>query len=174
MKKLVMSVAVLAATVLTAVGVVAPATGQGRPPAPSPNLVDTAIAANAGGDFDVLLCLVTAYPDLVATLSQRGQYTVFAPTDGAFANIGLTEANCAAFQAANAEAVKNILAYHVAVGRRDAASVSGSTQIRMLNGQFAAVTSSGGSTFIDGAEILVTDVPATNGIVHVVGDVLLP
>ncbi|GIU95584.1 MAG: osteoblast specific factor 2-related protein [Gaiellaceae bacterium] len=174
MKKLVALVAVLATTALGAIALAAPATGQGRPTAPSPNLVDTAIAANAAGDFDVLLCLVTKYPDLVATLSQRGQLTVFAPTDAAFARIGLTEANCAEFQAANAETVKNILAYHVTVGRRDAASVVGSTRIRMLNGQFAEVTSSGGSAFIDGAEILVTDVKATNGIIHVVGGVLLP
>ena len=145
-----------------------------RPAAPSPTIVEKAIEVNASGpyagSFDVLLCLATEYPDIVSTLSQRGQYTVFAPTDGAFGELGLTADNCKAYQDANAAAVKNILLYHVAVGRRDAAQVIASTEIRMLNGQFAAVA---GAT-IDGQNIIVTDVAATNGIIHAVDGVLVP
>ena len=150
----------------------APASAGNRPTAPSPNLVDTAVAVNSSdeykGTFDVLICLVTQYPDIVATLTQRGQYTVFAPTDGAFAELGITQDNCSANNAS--AAVKNILLYHVAVGRRDAAQVTSSDRIRMLNGQFAAVD---GAT-IDGQNIIVTDVAATNGIIHAVDGVLLP
>lgn len=176
MKKLVTLVAVLAATALTAVAVVAPATATGRPTAPSPNLVDTAIAANTatGGQFSVLLCLVTKYPDLVATLSQRGQYTVFAPTNSAFAKLGLNDGNCAGFQEANAAAVKNILAYHVTTGRRDAASVVSSDRIRMLNGGFTTISVTGDGAFINDSKIIITDVAATNGIIHAIDAVLLP
>jgi len=179
MKKRIAAVAVAALAALTvAVSLGAAKTGQ-RPPAATPSLVEKAIEVNSpgspfAGQFDVLLCLVTEYPSIVDALSQKGQYTVFAPTDGAFASIGLNEGNCKAFQAANADAVADILLYHVATGRRDAEAVTTSTQIRMLNGDFAAITSSGGNYFIDGAQIIVTDVPASNGIIHAVDGVLLP
>jgi uncharacterized surface protein with fasciclin (FAS1) repeats len=149
-----------------------------RPAAASPTLVDKAIEVNTSGtyagSFDVLLCLVTKYPDIVATLSQKGQYAVFAPTDDAFAAIGITEGNCASYQAANADAVKNILLYHVTKGRKDAAEVTMSSYLKMLNGQTAEITSMGGKYYIDGAEIIVTDVPASNGLIHAVAGVLLP
>ena len=67
-----------------------------------------------------------------------------------------------------------ILAYHVAKGRRDAADVISSSQLRMLNGQFADISAAGGSYSIDDAKILVTDVPASNGVIHVIDRVLLP
>jgi uncharacterized surface protein with fasciclin (FAS1) repeats len=149
-----------------------------RPTAASPTLVDKAIEVNTSGmyagSFDVLLCLVTKYPDIVATLSQKGQYAVFAPTDNAFAAIGITEANCESYQMANADAVKNILLYHVTKGRKDAAAVTTSSYLKMLNGDTAEITSMGGKYYIDGAEIIVTDVPASNGLIHAVGGVLLP
>ena len=66
----------------------------------------------------------------------------------------------------------DIVLYHVAKGNRDAAEVLGSSKIRMLNGDFAKVNASAGT--IDGAPIIVTNVPASNGIIHVVGGVLLP
>ena len=160
------------------VNVVAAANYGGRPTAPSPNLVDKAIEVNTSGtyagSFDVLLCLVTKYPDIVATLSQRGQYAVFAPTDDAFAALGITEANCESYQMANADAVKNILLYHVAKGRKDAAEVTMSSYLKMLNGGTAEVTSSMGKYYIDGAEIIVTDQFASNGVIHAVGGVLTP
>lgn len=165
-------------TVVGAVNVSHAGNYGNRPMAASPTLVEKAIEVNSSGmyagSFDVLLCLVTKYPDIVATLSQKGQYTVFAPTDDAFAAIGITESNCADYQMANADAVKNILLYHVTKGRKYAADVTMSTQQRMLNGEFAEVTSMGGSYYIDGAEIIVTDVEAENGVIHAVGGVLLP
>jgi uncharacterized surface protein with fasciclin (FAS1) repeats len=172
MKKRMLGIVALVAAMALTVVAFAPAAPGNRPTAPSPNIVDTAIAVNSSGtyagQFDVLLCLVTQYPDIVSTLSQRGQYTVFAPVDAAFAELGITTANCAANN--GSAAVKNILLYHVTVGARDAADVTSSTRIRMLNGQFAAVD---GAT-IDGQNIIVTDVRATNGIIHAVDGVLLP
>jgi len=164
--------AAVAAALLAAVPATA-GTGQ-RPAAAEPSIVQTAIAVNSSGPyaglFDTLICLVANNPTVLDLLSQKGQYTVFAPTDAAFAGIGVNATNCAAL----APNVTGILAYHVAKGQRDAADVISSSQLRMLNGQFADISAAGGSYSIDDAKILVTDVPALNGIIHVIDRVLLP
>ena len=170
MKKLI--VAVLAVAALVAPTATA-ATGQ-RPAAADSSIVQTAIAVNSSepyaGQFDTLICLVAHNPAVLSLLSQKGQYTVFAPTDGAFAQIGVTDSNCAAV----APTVTNILAHHVAHGRRDAADVVSSTQIRMLDGQSTSISAAGGSYYINDAKILVTDVFASNGVIHAIDHVLLP
>lgn len=167
MRRLIASLAAAAMVVATAPAVVAaPGAAGARPAAPN-SIVEVASAVNSdgpfAGQFDTLLSLVTEYPDLVDVLSSRGQYTVFAPTDAAFEALGdisgLTE-----------EQVKNVLLYHVANGRRDASSVVTSDQIRMLNGDFTSVD---GAT-INGADIIVTDVFAGNGVIHAINAVLLP
>ena len=161
-------VAVIAAALLAAPAAAA------RPPAAEPNIVQTAIAVNSGGQyagqFDTLNCLVANNPTVLNLLTQRGQYTVFAPTDDAFARIGVTAANCADI----APNVTGILAYHVARGRRDAHDVVSSTRIRMLNRQFTTVSAAGGSYYINDARIIVTDVFASNGVIHAIDRVLLP
>lgn len=170
MKKLIvalLAVAALAAPTATA------ATGH-RPAAADPSIVQTAIAVNSSGpyagQFDTLICLVANNPAVLSLLSQKGQYTVFAPTDAAFAQIGVTDSNCAAV----APTVTNILAYHVAKGRRAAADVVSSTQIRMLNGQTTSISAAGGSYYVNDAKIIVTDVFASNGVIHAIDHVLLP
>jgi uncharacterized surface protein with fasciclin (FAS1) repeats len=170
MKKLI--VALLAVAALAAPAASA-ATGK-RPAAADPSIVQTAIAVNSSGpyagQFDTLICLVANNPTVLSLLSQKGQYTVFAPTDAAFAQIGITDSNCAAV----APTVTNVLAYHVAHGRRDAADVVSSTQIRMLNGQSTSISAAGGSYYVNDARILVTDVFASNGVIHAIDRVLLP
>ncbi|HSD79902.1 MAG TPA: fasciclin domain-containing protein, partial [Solirubrobacteraceae bacterium] len=109
-------------------------------------------------------------PTVLNLLSQRGQYTVFAPTDAAFEQVGVTSDNCASI----APDVTGILAYHVAKGRRDAADVISSTRIRMLNRQFTSVSAAGGAYYINDAQIIVTDVFASNGVIHAIDRVLLP
>ena len=94
-------------------------------------------------------------PGGLATLSEKGQYTVFAPTDAAFAAIGVDSSNCAA--AASTPAVTNILLYHVAKGRRDAADVTTSSQIRMLNGEFTRISATGGAYFVNNSQIIATE-----------------
>jgi uncharacterized surface protein with fasciclin (FAS1) repeats len=170
MKKLIvalLAVAALAAPTATA------ATGQ-RPAAADPSIVQTAIAVNSSGpyagQFDTLICLVANNPTVLTLLSQKGQYTVFAPTDAAFAQIGITGSNCAAV----APTVTNVLAHHVAHGRRPAADVVSSTQIRMLSGQSTSISAAGGSCYINDAKILVADVFASNGVIHAIDRVLLP
>lgn len=148
----------------------------GRPPAASPSIVDIAVAVSGGAsagqpdgnmnDFDTLVSLVVQYPDILSALSSKGQYTVFAPTDAAFAAL-FAVVDPSTLTAAQ---IKNILLFHVAHGSRDAADVTSSTQIRMLNGDFAAVS---GAT-IDGANIVAVNIFASNGVIHVVDKVLLP
>ena len=160
-----------------AVGVIA-APVAAKQPDPGMNIVKTAIAVNSSGPyagaFDTLIELVVKL-DLAGPLSQRGQLTVFAPTDAAFAAtfaaLGVANVD-QAIAALGKPALTDIVLYHVAKGERDAAEVLGSTQIRMLNGDFAKVNAAAGT--IDGAPIIVTNVPASNGIIHAVGAVLLP
>jgi uncharacterized surface protein with fasciclin (FAS1) repeats len=133
-------------------------------------IVDTAIAVNAqSGEFSTLIAAVQA-AGLVDTLDGRRQFTVFAPTDAAFAKLGLNAGNIAT--ALPTDTLRNILLYHVAPGKRLAADVLASTKVRMLNKQFAAVDASAGT--IDGAPIIATDIQVSNGVIHVVSDVLLP
>lgn len=138
-----------------------------------PNLVETAIAVNSSGPyagaFDTLISLVVAY-DLVDDLSRNRQLTVFAPTDAAFDELfavvdpaTLTE-----------EQVLDILLYHIAPGRRDAASVIESSRIPTLNGSRLTVTVNSDGAFVDDSQIIVTDVAASNGIIHAIDTVLLP
>jgi uncharacterized surface protein with fasciclin (FAS1) repeats len=160
-----------------AVGVIA-APVAAKQPDPGMNIVKTAIAVNASGpyagSFDTLIELVVKL-DLAGPLSERGKLTVFAPTDGAFATtfaaLGVASVD-EAIDALGKPALRNIVLYHVAKGERDAGEVLGSSKIRMLNGDFAKVNASAGT--IDGAPIIVTDVYASNGIIHAVGGVLLP
>lgn len=140
-------------------------------PAPSPTIVDVALAVNAStGEFSTLLAAVVA-ADLASALSARGQRTVFAPTDAAFATLGLNAGNIGTLPT---DALTNILLYHVAAGRRDSGSVVGSDRIRMANGGFTRVSLEGGAAFINDARIVQPDVSASNGIIHVIDAVLLP
>ena len=138
-------------------------------PARDGSIVDTAIAVNAAtGEFDTLIAALQA-AGLVETLDGRRQFTVFAPTDAAFAELGLNAGNVGSLGRAT---LTNILLYHVAPGERFAADVLGSSKIRMLNKQFAAVNANAGT--IDGAAIVATNIDVSNGVIHVVSDVLLP
>jgi uncharacterized surface protein with fasciclin (FAS1) repeats len=166
---------IAAALVVAALGVPTALAGTGqRPAAASPSIVQQAVALNASGpyagSFDTLICLVSNNPAVLETLSQKGQYTVFAPTDAAFSAIGITNSNCAGA----APAVTGVLLYHVAHGRRDAAAVVSSTRIRMLNKQSTTISSSDGRYYVNNAQIVATDVFASNGVIHAIDTVLLP
>ena len=166
---------VLAATLVFMSVVPGVATAKKR--AKTPSIVDVAVAVNSSGpvagSFDTLIAaLKAADPVVLETLSSKGQYTVFAPTDDAFAKLGLDPATVGTVPQA---ALTNILLYHVAYGRRYAADVIASDQIRMLNGGFV-LQSGGVLTDAQGrtSKIIVTDVEATNGIIHAIDNVLLP
>lgn len=140
-------------------------------PASSPTIVDVALAVNAAsGEFSTLIAAVVS-ADLLDALSAVGQRTVFAPTDAAFAELGLDASNIGMLPKA---ALTDILLYHVAPGRRYAADVVSSNRIRMANGGFTTISLKDGVAYINDSEIVATDVEASNGIIHVIGGVLLP
>jgi len=140
-------------------------------PAPSPTIVDVAVSINQEtGEFSTLIAAVL-YADVATELSARGQRTVFAPTDAAFADAGITAANVNTF---DRSFVKGVLLYHIAPGNRDASSVAGSDRIRMANRKFTYISIKNGDAYINDAMIVATDVPASNGIIHVIDGVLLP
>jgi uncharacterized surface protein with fasciclin (FAS1) repeats len=139
--------------------------------ASSPTIVDVALAVNAeSGEFSTLIAAVVS-ADLVAALSAVGQRTVFAPTDAAFAELGLDADNIGDLPG---DALKDILLYHVAPGRRYAADVVSSDRIRMVNGGFTRIELRGGAAYINDSQIVVTDVEASNGVIHIIDAVLLP
>jgi transforming growth factor-beta-induced protein len=136
-----------------------------------PSIVDTAIAVNAAtGEFSTLIAALQA-ANLVGALDGNRQFTVFAPTDAAFAALGLNADNIGTL---DDTALTNILLYHVTAGRKDSGDVVAADSLRMLNGQRADVEVDGSSVTIDGAPIVDVDIRTSNGIIHVVGGVLLP
>jgi uncharacterized surface protein with fasciclin (FAS1) repeats len=140
--------------------------------AKSPNLVDVAVSVNASsGEFSTLIAALVA-ADLVDAIAAPGQRTVFAPTDAAFAALGLNADNIAT--ALSKEALTNILLYHVVPGRRLAEDVVESDRLRMLNRDFAWISLRDDGAYINDSKIVQTDVPASNGIIHVIDAVLLP
>ncbi len=139
------------------------------------------VAATDGNIVDILAAddhfstLVTAVgaANLAATLSGAGPFTVFAPSNSAFAKLpeGTLESLLA-----DIPALTNILTYHVLSGEVDstaAVSAAGSS-VTMVNGSDAAVTMDGTGLFIAGAKIVMTDIVASNGIIHVIDTVMLP
>jgi uncharacterized surface protein with fasciclin (FAS1) repeats len=137
-------------------------------------IVDVAIAANeATGEFSTLIGAVVA-ADLVDTLSGFRRYTVFAPTDAAFAALGLNAQNVAL---APKGALRDILLYHVTPGKRFSGSVLGARFLRMANGQFARVSVNDSGAFINQSQLLapdLIDIEADNGVIHVINAVMIP
>jgi uncharacterized surface protein with fasciclin (FAS1) repeats len=144
-----------------------------------PTIVGIATAPENIGTFSTLVAALQK-ANLVDTFNGSQQFTVFAPTNDAFdaaAKALLQDESktgpdlIAALDVATLTAV---LQYHVSQGDRTAQAVVSSGQVRMLDGNVAPVTSSNGKYYIAGAEILKTDITASNGIIHVIGGVMLP
>jgi uncharacterized surface protein with fasciclin (FAS1) repeats len=147
-----------------------------------PTIVDVAIAVNAegpfAGQFDSLItAVVNADPIVLDTLTGNGQFTVFAPTDAAFEALMLTpEAITDLASTPEGKALlTDVLVYHVAHGRRYAADVVASSRIRVLKGGFLFQDAGVLTDNLDRtANIVVTDVEAANGVIHVIDAVVLP
>ena len=140
-------------------------------------IVDVALAVNAEtGEFSILkAALLAADPSVINTLSGNGQFTVFAPTDAAFLAL-LAEKGWTAEQVlGDQELLTQVLLYHVARGNRGSGSVLSSARIRTLQRGF--IFQSDGS-LIDAngrtANLIATDIQASNGVIHVIDTVLLP
>ncbi len=133
------------------------------------DIVDTAIGA---GSFKTLVAAVQA-AGLVDTLKGTGPFTVFAPTDDAFAKLpaGTVES---LLKPENKQQLVDILTYHVVAGEVKAADVVKLTSAKTVNGAEVKITVSGGAVKINDANVVTTDVLATNGVIHVIDAVILP
>jgi uncharacterized surface protein with fasciclin (FAS1) repeats len=130
------------------------------------DIVDTAVAA---GSFETLVAAVQA-ADLVETLKSEGPFTVFAPTDEAFAKLpaGTVEALLK-----DKAKLTEILTYHVVPGKLMAADVVAATSLETAQGGKLAVDTTNGAR-IGNAAIIQTDIATSNGVIHVIDTVLLP
>ena len=135
-------------------------------PAGSKDLVGT--ATDTGGLAAFLSALGSA--ELTSTLTGAGPFTVFAPSDAAFGQ--LDAATFAAIQA-DPELLKKVLRYHVVSGRRAAADLTPG-KLATVEGESLTVGQAGGSPSINDGRVTQADVPATNGVLHVIDRVLLP
>jgi len=139
---------------------------------PTMDIVETASAA---GDFTTLVAAVEA-AGLVETLQGDGPFTVFAPTDEAFAtaleDLGLTAEELLA----DTETLTSILTYHVVEGEVPAADVVtlDGEEVPTVNGATVAIGVDGETVTVNDATVVATDIFATNGVIHVIDSVLLP
>lgn len=155
---------VLAACALIAVTAVSTA---GAATTPRKNLVET---AGAAGQFKTLTSLLKT-AGLARTLEGKGRYTVFAPTDAAFAKVPKSTLAALAKDKAKLRAV---LLYHVVKGKLSAAKVVKLRSARTLNGQKVRITVRAGKVRVGGARVTATDIGASNGVIHVLDRVLIP
>ena len=131
------------------------------------DIVDTAVAA---GDFSTLVTAVKA-AGLVETLKGEGPFTVFAPTDAAFAKVPTDTLNALL---ADKAALANVLTYHVVAGKVMAADVVKLTSAVTVQGQSVSIEVKDGKVYVDGAQVVATDIKASNGVIHVIDAVILP
>ncbi|MEZ6040767.1 MAG: fasciclin domain-containing protein [Planctomycetaceae bacterium] len=133
-----------------------------------PDIVDTAIGA---GTFETLVAAVKA-AGLVETLKGEGPFTVFAPSDDAFAKLpkGTVEN---LLKPENKDQLVAVLTYHVVPGKLKASDVVAKSELPTVNGKSAKITTENGAA-IAGSKIVATDIECSNGIVHVIDSVMLP
>ena len=129
------------------------------------DIVDTAVKA---GSFKTLVAAVQA-AGLVDTLKGPGPFTVFAPTDAAFAKIPKADLDKLL---ADKAALTKVLTYHVVPGKVMAKDVKAG-KVKTVQGSELTVATSGGVT-VDGAKVTATDVAASNGVIHVIDSVIMP
>ena len=133
------------------------------------DIVDTAVSA---GQFETLVAAVQA-AGLVDTLKGDGPFTVFAPTDEAFANLpaGTVES---LLQPENVEQLRAVLTYHVVAGKVMAADVVELDSAATVQGQSVTVSTMGNGVMIDSANVVQADIETSNGVIHVIDTVLIP
>jgi len=140
----------------------------GSPTAPqAANIVDTAIAA---GSFKTLVTAVTQ-AGLVDTLKGPGPFTVFAPTDEAFAKIPKATLDALL---KDKQKLTAVLTYHVVPGRLSASAVTKQSSTATVNGKTLPIQVNAGKVIVGGANVVKTDIAASNGVIHVIDQVLLP
>jgi uncharacterized surface protein with fasciclin (FAS1) repeats len=133
------------------------------------DIVDTAAAA---GSFNTLAKALQA-ADLVNTLKGAGPFTVFAPTDEAFAKLPAGTLN-ELLKPANKARLQRILTYHVVEGRVSASEVVKLRSTKAVSGDSIGIRTDAATVTVDGARVVKTDVQASNGLIHVIDTVMLP
>ena len=156
----------LAAVAATVIGIAA---GSPSAHAAGKDIVDTAVAA---GQFKTLAAALNA-AGLVDTLKGSGPFTVFAPTDAAFAKLPAGTVDTLLKPESKAK-LTAILTYHVIAGKVMAADVVKLEEAKTVNGAMVAVKVDGGNVMINNAKVTTTDIAASNGVIHVTDTVLLP
>jgi uncharacterized surface protein with fasciclin (FAS1) repeats len=153
----------------TVLGMVLSASNATAADAPTKDIVDTAVAA---GSFTTLAKALEA-AGLLETLKGTGPFTVFAPTDEAFAKLpaGTLET---LLKPENRAKLTRILTYHVVPGRVMAADVVKLHSATAVSGDTIAIATHGGGVTVDNAHVVKTDIVATNGVIHVIDAVILP
>jgi uncharacterized surface protein with fasciclin (FAS1) repeats len=154
-----------AAVVAAAIGLAGANVAQAQ----TRDIVDTAVAA---GSFKTLAAALQA-AGLVDTLKGPGPFTVFAPTDEAFAKLpaGTVES---LLKPENKAKLQRILTYHVVSGKVMAADVVKVKSAKAVSGDTIAVAVNGSSVKVDAANVVTTDIAASNGVIHVIDAVILP
>jgi len=132
------------------------------------DIVDTAVA----GNFTTLVAAVKA-AGLVDTLKGSGPFTVFAPTDEAFAKLpaGTVES---LLKPENKAKLQAILTYHVVPGRVLSGDVVKLSSAKSVEGQEITIKTSNGAVMVDNAKVTKADIEASNGVIHVIDSVILP
>jgi uncharacterized surface protein with fasciclin (FAS1) repeats len=159
----------VSAAAIAAFGIATPAFAQSYGQEARPDIVE--IAASAGS-FNTLVAAVKA-AGLVETLQGDGPFTVFAPTDEAFAKLpeGTVES---LLKPENREQLRAVLTYHVVPGKVMASDVVALRSATTVQGQDLTVSIDNGTPMIDNARIIQTDIAASNGVIHVIDSVVLP
>lgn len=129
------------------------------------DIVDTAVAA---GNFKTLAAALTA-ADLIGTLKGKGPFTVFAPTDAAFAKIPKADLDALLKDKAK---LTSVLTYHVVSGKVMAADVKAG-KVKTVQGAELTISTTGG-VMVDKAKVTSTDIVADNGVIHVIDTVIMP
>jgi uncharacterized surface protein with fasciclin (FAS1) repeats len=130
------------------------------------DIVETAVSA---GQFKTLVTALQE-ADLVDTLKGDGPFTVFAPTDAAFAKL---PAGALDALVKDKQKLAAVLTYHVVPGKVMAAQVKPG-KVKTVQGESLSVSSQGGSVMVDNAKVVKTDIGASNGVIHVIDTVILP
>ncbi len=158
--------ALLALSAVMVAAVIAPTAGASKQA--NKDIVATAVAA---GQFKTLASLLTS-AGLVKTLQSKGPFTVFAPTDAAFAKV--PKATLAKLGKDKA-LLKSVLLYHVVKGNVPASKVVTLKKAGTVNGKPVTITIKGGKVYLNGSTLVTkTDIKASNGTIHVINKVLLP
>lgn len=131
------------------------------------DIVDTAVAA---GQFNTLVTAVKE-AELVETLKGEGPFTVFAPNDAAFEKV---DADTLQSLLADKDKLTQVLTYHVVPGKVKAADVVKLKEAKTVQGESVKIEVKGDKVFVDGAEVISTDIKASNGVIHVIDTVIMP